>query len=186
MCGVFVFYVLCGFCKTKRVSATRGVASSICKPKRSVGCSELAVVINFLCNTQVHYHVLHGFENMTFESTIVASSKLPSIVEHHNQTNISVTLFVAPWCLCYRTSKSRLSDHGFQPLQCRIILYCASLSLHTHTHTRHTHRERHMHSTPLHLCSQSYANTDTDTRTHTRAHVRTHAHTHATNTRTQI
>ena len=23
-------------------------------------------------------------------------------------------LFVAPWCLCYRTSKSRLSDHGFQ------------------------------------------------------------------------
>ena len=24
-------------------------------------------------------------------------------------------LFVAPWCLCYRTSKSRLSDHGFQP-----------------------------------------------------------------------
>ena len=26
-------------------------------------------------------------------------------------------LFVAPWCLCYRTSKSRLSDHGIQQLQ---------------------------------------------------------------------
>ena len=23
-------------------------------------------------------------------------------------------LFVAPWCLCFGTSKSRLSDHGFQ------------------------------------------------------------------------
>ena len=24
-------------------------------------------------------------------------------------------LFVAPWCLCYRTSKSRLSDHAIKP-----------------------------------------------------------------------
>ena len=37
-------------------------------------------------------------------------------------------LFVAPWCLCYRTSKSRLSDHAIKRSQPAAMFPCFSSS----------------------------------------------------------